>query len=98
MRTRSLSLLALGTAVAVALGVAACNKDSNMAPTTPLLSQAQADSIAKTVVADVAAEIVTATMDGAGSGAVASVSASAPAPPAGSATVTQCLPAKSPTP
>ena len=96
MRTARPSLLALGTAVALALGVAACNKDGSTAPATPVLSQVQAESLAKTVVADVAGEIATATMDGAnGVVATAPVDASAPA---GSSTATQCIPAKSPTP
>src|SRR3989441_10567072 len=96
MRTARPSLLALGTAVALALGVAACNKDGSTAPATPVLSQVQAESLAKTVVADVAGEIATATMDGA-NGVVATAPVDAPAP-AGSSTATQCIPAKSPTP
>src|SRR5215831_14099394 len=96
MRTVHRSTLALGTAVALALGVTACNKDGGTAPTTPLLSQVQAESLAKTVVADVAGEIATATMDGS-NGAVASAPVNGSAP-AGSSTVTQCIPAKSPTP
>lgn len=90
MRTVHPSLLLLGTAAALALGVAACNKDGGTAPATPLLSQVQAESLAKTVVADVAGEIATATMDGAGG-----LAASAPA---GSATVSQCLPTETPSP
>jgi hypothetical protein len=95
MRTVHPSLLVLGTAAALALGVAACNKDGGTAPATPLLSQVQAESLAKTVVADVAGEIATATMDGSGGLATASFSASAPA---GSATVSQCLPTETPSP
>jgi hypothetical protein len=95
MRTVQASLLTLGTAVAFALGVTACKNDMSTTPTTPLLSQAQADSMAKTVVADVAGEITTATLDGAGSGATATASASAPG---ASAAATQCIPAKSPSP
>ncbi len=93
MRTGSISLLACGTAVALALGLTACNQESNTAPTTPLLSQAQADSLATTVVADVADEITTATMDGAGAGSLASsASGGGPGP------ASQCLPTASPTP
>ena len=95
MRTLHRSLLALGTAVALALGVTACSSDSTT-PATPLMSQVQAESLATTVVADVAGEISTATLDGAnGAVATAPVNASAPA---GSSTATQCIPAKSPTP
>ena len=96
MRIARPSLLALGTAVALALGVAACSKDGGIAPTTPVMSQAQADSLAQTVLADVDGEITTATLDGA-SGAVATKPVDASAP-AGSSTATQCIPAKSPTP
>jgi len=95
MRTLHSSLLALGTAVIAALGVTACNNDSGTAPAAPLMSQGQADSLATTVIADVAGEIATATMDGANGSAMASANASAPA---GSTTATQCIPAKSPTP
>src|SRR5216117_2967916 len=95
MRTLHSSLLALGTAAIAALGVTACNNDSGTAPATPLMSQGQADSLATTVIADVAGEIATATMDGANGSAMASANASAPA---GSTTATQCIPAKSPTP
>jgi len=96
MRIARPSPLALGTAVALALGVAACTKDGGIAPTTPVMSQAQADSLAQTVLADVDGEITTATLDGAnGVVATAPVAASAPA---GSSTATQCIPAKSPTP
>ena len=94
MRTLT-PLLALGTAAVVALGVTACNKDGGTAPATPVLSQVQAESLAKTVVADVAGEITTATMDGSSGAAMAPANASAPA---GSTTATQCIPAKSPTP
>ena len=78
----------------VALAVTACTKD-NTAPATPLLSQAQAADLASNVVADVADEMGTATMDGAGSGSLGAASASAPL---GSASGTQCMPAVSPTP
>ena len=95
MRTVRSSLLALGTAVALALGVTACNNDSTT-PATPIMSQIQAESLANTVVGDVAGEIATATKDGSsGAMATAPVSASAPA---GSSMVTQCIPAKSPSP
>jgi hypothetical protein len=96
MRTLHPSLLALGTAVVVAaLAVTACNNDSGTAPATPILSQVQAESLAKTVVADVAGEISTATMDGSSGALMAPSSASAPA---GSSAVSQCLPKVSPTP
>ena len=95
MHTVRSSLLALGTAVALALGVTACNNDSTT-PATPIMSQIQAESLANTVVGDVAGEIATATMDGS-NGAVASAPVNASAP-AGSSAATQCIPAKSPTP
>ena len=95
MHTVRSSLLALGTAVALALGVTACNNDSTT-PATPIMSQVQAESLANTVLGDVAGEITTATMDGSNGGvATAPVDASASA---GSSTATQCIPAKSPTP
>jgi hypothetical protein len=95
MRAVRSSLLALGTAVALALGVTACNKDSTT-PATPIMSQVQAESLANTVVGDVAGEMATATMDGSsGAMATAPVNASAPA---GSSMATQCIPAKSPSP
>src|SRR5256712_12050300 len=95
MRTVRSSLLTLGTAVALALGVTACNNDTTT-PATPIMSQIQAESLANTVVGDVAGEIATATMDGSnGAMATAPVNASAPA---GSSMATQCIPAKSPTP
>ena len=95
MHTVRSSLLALGTAVALALGVTACNNDTTT-PATPILSQIQAESLANTVLGDVAGEIATATMDGS-NGAVASAPVNASAP-AGSSAATQCIPAKSPTP
>ncbi|HEX9348793.1 MAG TPA: hypothetical protein VF919_14555 [Gemmatimonadales bacterium] len=96
MRTIRQSLLALAGAGAALVLVTACNNESGTAPTTPLLSQAQAESLATTVVADIAGEIGTATMDGAGGlAATAPFDASAPA---GSATATQCIPTESPTP
>src|SRR5262249_33076484 len=100
MRMAQTSLLTVGTAVALALGVAACSKDGGMAPAAPAapaLSQVQAESLAQTVVADIAGEIATATLDGGSNGALATMSADASAP-ALSSTPAQCLPAKSPTP
>src|SRR5258708_36130336 len=96
MRTARPSLLTLGTAVALALGVAACNKDGSTAPAAPVLSQVQAESLATTVLADVAGEIATATLDGA-NGAVATTPVDGSAL-VGSSTATQCIPAKSPPP
>ncbi len=96
MRTIHHSLRALAGAAAVLVLVTACNNESGTAPTTPLLSQAQAESLATTVVADIVGEIGTATMDGSGSlAATAPVDASAPA---GSSTATQCVPTETPTP
>src|SRR5207247_11336057 len=98
MRTIHPSLRTLTGAAAALVFVTACNNDRSMAPTTPVLSQAQAESLATTVVTDIVGEIGTATMDGsAGSGlsATASLSASAPA---GATTATQCVPTESPTP
>src|SRR6266436_2057095 len=96
MRSARPSLLTLGTAVALALGVAACNKDGSTAPATPVLSQVQAESLATTVLTDVAGEIATATLDGT-NGALATTPADASAP-VGSSPATQCIPTKSPTP
>src|SRR5438094_819967 len=96
MRTIHHSLRALAGAAAVLVLVTACNNESGTAPTTPLLSQAQAESLAITVVADIVGEIGTATMDASGSmAATAPFDASAPA---GSTTATQCVPTESPTP
>src|SRR5947199_7318842 len=96
MRTIHPSLRTLAGAAAALVFVTACNNDRSMAPTTPVLSQAQAESLATTVVADIVGEIGTATMDGSnGAMATAPVDASAPA---GSSTATQCIPARSPTP
>ncbi len=98
MRTIHHSLRALAGAAAALVLVTACNNESGTAPTTPLLSQAQAESLATTVVTDIVGEIGTATMDGSagsGLGATASLSASAPA---GATTATQCVPTESPTP
>ena len=97
MRTVQHSLLALAVA-ALGVTVAACNNDKNMAPASPILSQAQADSLATTVVGDVVDEISTATMDGSGGGGLAGTASIDAAAPLGSAAVPQCLPAKSPTP
>jgi len=96
MRTARPSLLTLGTAVALALGVAACNKDGSTAPAAPVLSQVQAESLATTVLTDVAGEIATATLDGT-NGALATTPADASAR-VGSSPATQCVPTKSPTP
>ncbi|HEX9216526.1 MAG TPA: hypothetical protein VF864_06060, partial [Gemmatimonadales bacterium] len=98
MRTIHPSLRTLAGAAAALVFVTACNNDRSMAPTTPVLSQAQAESLATTVVTDIVGEIGTATMDGSagsGLGATASLSASAPA---GATTATQCIPTESPTP
>jgi hypothetical protein len=62
------------------------------------LSQAQAESLATTVVADIAGEIGTATMDGAGGGGLAATASLDASAPAGSATATQCIPTETPTP
>src|SRR5437879_12327045 len=65
MRTTQRAFVALtGAAVAAVLGVTACNNDHSTAPPAPLLSQVQAESLAKTVVADIAGAVSTATMDG----------------------------------
>jgi hypothetical protein len=95
MRTAQAAPLALAAAaVAAVLGVTACNTDKSTAPAPPVLSQAQAENLAKTVVSDVAGEIATATMDGSGSlGAAAALLASAPA---GTSTGSQCVPTRSP--
>src|SRR2546422_5140228 len=90
MRTIRQSLLTFAGATAALVLVTACNNESGTAPTTPLMSQAQAESLATTVVAGVAGEIGTAPMDGAGGlAATAPFDASAPA---GSAAGTQCIP------
>src|SRR5260370_22721164 len=68
MRTTQRAFVALmGAAVAAVLAVTACNTDHSTAPPAPLLSQAQAESLAKTVVPDVAGAVSTATMDGSAS-------------------------------
>src|SRR2546422_2954155 len=80
MRTICESLLTFAGATAALVLVTACNNESGTAPTTPVMSQAQAESLATTVVADIAGEIGTATMDGAGGlAATAPFDASAPA-------------------
>ena len=96
MRTVQGAFVALaGAAVAVVLGVTACNNDKSTAPSpTPLLSQAQAESLAKTVVSNIEGAVFTATMDGSAS-AVASAALLASAP-AGASSGSQCFPAKSP--
>jgi len=60
------------------------------------MSQAQAESLATTVVADIAGEIGTATRDGAGG--LAATAPFAGSAPAGSATATQCIPTETPSP
>jgi hypothetical protein len=95
MRTVEHSLFALaGAAVALVIGVNACSTDHGTAPATPIVSQAQAESLAKTVVSDVVSEMGTATMDG----AAAAPAAAAPllATAVGTSTASQCIPAKSP--
>lgn len=76
----------------LALAAAACKND-NMSPSTPLLSQAEADTLAKAVTTDMDAEIITATLDGMAGGAIA-----ASAPIAKSPTSLQCSPTRSPNP
>ena len=96
MRTVHHSLLTLaGVAAVTVLSITACNGDGT-APGTPVLSQAQADSLAQTVVGDVIGEIATATLDGS-NGAMAAAPVNASGPVASTA-ATQCIPAKSPTP
>ena len=98
MRTIRQSLLALAGATAALVLVTACNNESGTAPTTPLMSQAQAESLATTVVADIAGEIGTATMDGSGGGGLAATAPFDASAPTGSATATQCIPTETPTP
>src|SRR2546426_6104281 len=83
MRTIHQSLLALAGATAALVLVTACNNERGTAPTTPLLSQAQAESLATTVVADVVGEIGTATMDGSAGGGLGATASFSPSPPAG---------------
>src|SRR5919108_1602407 len=94
MRTIQYSFLALTGAAALVL-VTACNNDRAAAPSTPLFSQAQAETLAASVVADMAGEIGTATMDGSAGGGLGATS---PFTPAASPTGPQCLPAVTPSP
>lgn len=95
MRTIHGAFVALtGAAVAAVLGVTACNNDKSTAPPPPMLSQAQAEILAKTVVSDIAGAVYTATMDGSAS-AVASAALFASVS-VGSSPGSQCLPARSP--
>jgi hypothetical protein len=95
MRTTQRAFVALtSAAVAAVLGVTACNNDHSTAPSASLLSQAQAESLAKTVVSDIAGAVSTATMDGSASVA-ASAALFAPASLATSS-ASQCVPARSP--
>ena len=97
MRTMQDSLLALaGAAVVAVLGATACSNDKSTAPVPPVLTQAQAESLATSVVSDVAAEMATATLDGAASPAASTaLFASAPA---GTGPGSQCVPTASPSP
>src|SRR2546422_11759662 len=83
MRTICESLLTFAGATAALVLVTACNNESGTAPTTPLLSQAQAESLATTVVADVVGEIGTATMDGSAGGGLRATAPFSASPPAG---------------
>src|SRR3989441_12889211 len=98
MRTICQSLLTFAGATAALVLVTACNNESGTAPTTPLLSQAQAESLATTVVADVVGEIGTATMDGSAGGGVGAAAAVSAAAAAGAATAAPWLSAGAPTP
>src|SRR3989442_6891612 len=98
MRTIHQSLLALAGATAALVLVTACNNERGTAPTTPLLSQAQAESLATTVVADVVGEIGTATMDGSAGGGLRATPAFSSSPPAGLATPTPVNSPGGPTP
>ena len=94
MRTGQHYLLALtSVAVGLVIGVNACSSDHSTAPTAPIVSQAQAESLAKTVVSDVVSEMGTATMDGAAAAPAATLFATAPL---ATGTASQCIPAKSP--
>jgi len=96
MRTVEHSLLALaGAALVLLIGVNACSTDHGTAPATPIVSQAQAESLAKTVVSDVVSEMGTATMDGAAAAPAAAAPLFAVAP-MGTSTASQCIPVKSP--
>src|SRR5216684_3055077 len=95
MRTTQRAFVALmGAAVAAVLAVTACNTDHSTAPPAPLLSQAQAESLAKTVVSDVAGAVSTATMDGSAS-AMASAALFA-STSVGISSGSQCIPTRSP--
>jgi hypothetical protein len=91
MRIVRPSFLALaGAAVGVAILVTACNNGTSTSPSTPILSQAQAESLANTVVSDMSAEAGTATMDGVGALPLFAVY------PQGTGTASQCIPTRSP--
>jgi hypothetical protein len=77
------------------IGINACSTDHGTAPTTPIVSQDQAESLAKTVVTDVVSEMGTATMDGPAAAPAAAAPLFATAP-MGTSPGSQCLPAKSP--
>jgi hypothetical protein len=96
MRTVEHSLVALASAAVVhVLAINACSTDHGTAPATPIVSQAQADSLAKTVVSDVVSEMGTATMDGTAAAPAAAAPLFATAP-MGTSTAAQCIPGKSP--
>jgi len=96
MRTVDHFLLALaGTAVVLLIGANACSTDHGTAPTTPIVSQVQAESLAKAVVSDVVSEMGTATMDGTAAAPAAAAPLFATAP-TGTSPGSQCIPAKSP--
>src|SRR5260370_36480863 len=84
-----------GAALVLVTGINACTTDHGTAPATPIVSQAQADSLAKTVVSDVVSEMGTATMDGAAAAPAAAAPVFATAP-MGKGTASQCTPATSP--
>src|SRR5260370_28206543 len=84
-----------GAALVLVTGINACSTDHGTAPTTPIVSQAQAESLAKTVVSDVVSEMGTATMDGAAAAPAAAAPLFATAP-IGPSTGSQCIPANSP--
>jgi hypothetical protein len=94
MRTTQRAFVALtGAAVAAVLGVTACNNDHSTAPPA-LLSQMQAESLAKTVVSDIAGAVSTAAMDGSASAAASAALVASASVGTGSAS--QCVPARSP--
>ena len=80
----------LGVAAALALGAAACSTD-NIAPSSLVLSQAQADSLAEQVVFDAEDEVAGATIT-TGSGAGAAASLAGP----GSGGLSHCTPTRTP--